>query len=80
MKPHDTNGTGNGRREPNNDEPPDPLTAAEELRDALSDVLAKATRLIAALRATRREKKVLATVFNGLKQLNLQPRNGGSSS
>ena len=51
--------------------------AAEELRDALGEVLAKATRLIAILKATRKEKKVLASVWAGLKQLNLAPRNGG---
>jgi hypothetical protein len=75
MKPPETNGSVQGRRDTPSEQP-DPLTAAEELRDALSDVLTKATRLIAALRATRREKKVLATVFNGLKQLNLAPSNG----
>ena len=69
----------NDRREPHTDEPVDPLAAAEDLRDALGEVLAKVVRLISALRATRREKKVLATVFNGLKQLNLAPRNGGGT-
>jgi hypothetical protein len=49
MKPTDTNGAHN-RRDATPDEPPDPLAAAEELRDALSDVLAKAIRPIRPLR------------------------------
>ena len=78
MKPHDTNGSAhNGRHDPPQVEVPDPLVAAEELRDALGEVLAKATRLIAALKATRKEKKVLASVWAGLRQLNLNPKNGG---
>ena len=52
-------------------EPPDPLDLAEELRDALADVTAKAARLVAVLRHTRKEKKALATVLTSLKQLNL---------
>ncbi|VTU01478.1 Uncharacterized protein OS=Pirellula staleyi (strain ATCC 27377 / DSM 6068 / ICPB 4128) GN=Psta_3409 PE=4 SV=1 [Gemmataceae bacterium] len=57
-------------------DPPDPLVAAEELRDALADAAAKAARLVAALRAGRREKKVLASVYAGLKQLNLSAPDG----
>jgi hypothetical protein len=49
----------------------DPLLVAEELRAALVEVAAKATRLVAALRAGRKEKKALATVLAGLKELNL---------
>jgi len=49
------------------------------LRDALGEVLAKATRLIAALKATRKEKKVLSSIWAGLKQLNLPPGNGVKS-
>lgn len=79
MKPPEPNGTArNGRHDNQQDEPPDPLVAAEELRDALGEILAKATRLIAALRATRKEKKVLASVWAGLRQLNLSPKNGGA--
>jgi hypothetical protein len=79
MKP-DTNGAAhNGRREQSQDEAPDPLAAAEELRDALGDVLAKATKLIAALKATRKEKKVLSSIWAGLRQLNLNPKNGGKA-
>lgn len=65
----------NGHTPPQND-PPDPLFAAEELRDALADAATKAARLVAALKAGRREKKVLATVYAGLKQLNLNVPNG----
>ena len=79
VKPDPNGANHNGRRDPPNEEPLDPLTAAEELRDALGDVLTKATKLIAALRATRKEKKVLSSIWAGLKQLNLPARNGGSS-
>ena len=51
--------------------PVDPLTAAEELRTALGEALAKAGRLVAALKAGRKERKALAHVFAGLKQLKL---------
>ncbi|VTU00880.1 Uncharacterized protein OS=Pirellula staleyi (strain ATCC 27377 / DSM 6068 / ICPB 4128) GN=Psta_3409 PE=4 SV=1 [Gemmataceae bacterium] len=57
-------------------DPQDPLVAAEELRDALADAAAKAARLVAALRAGRKEKKVLASVYAGLKQLNLGAPDG----
>jgi len=66
MPPPDTNG-----HTPPRGDPPDPLYAAEELRDSLTDATAKAARLVAALKAGRREKKVLATVFANLKQLGL---------
>ncbi len=56
---------------PSRGDPPDPLFAAEELRDALVVVTAKAARLVAALKAGRKEKKVLASVFANLKQLGL---------
>lgn len=76
----DTNGTThNGHRQPRADELLDPLAAAEELRDALGAVLTKVTQLITALKATRKEKKVLSSIWAGLKQLNLPSRNGGSS-
>ena len=52
-------------------EPPDPLLVAEELRDALADATSKAARLVAALKAGRKEKKVLASVLANLKQLGL---------
>jgi len=64
----------NGHTPPRGD-PPDPLFAAEELRDALADAATKAARLVTALKAGRKEKKVLATVFAGLKQLNLNISN-----
>ncbi len=60
----------NGHTPPRGD-PPDPLFAAEELRDALADATTKAARLVAALKAGRKEKKVLASVFANLKQLGL---------
>ena len=66
MKPPGTNG-----RPATPDEPPDPLVAAEELRVALADVFAKVNRLVAILKATRREKKALSAVYSSLKQLNL---------
>ena len=62
----------NGRPEPPA-EALDPLTAAEELRTALGEALAKAGRLVAALKAGRKEKKALATLYSSLKQLNLDP-------
>ncbi|MBA4192658.1 MAG: hypothetical protein C0467_32220 [Planctomycetaceae bacterium] len=66
VPPPDTNG-----HTPPRGDPPDPLFAAEELRDALADATTKATRLVAALRQTRKEKKVLSAVLTNLKQLNL---------
>ncbi len=66
MPPPDTNG-----HTPPRGDPADPLVAAEELRDALADATSKAARLVAALKAGRREKKVLASVFANLKQLGL---------
>jgi hypothetical protein len=73
MKPNEPNGRSpNGRPEP----PPtadttDPLIVAEELRAALSEAAMKANKLVAILRTGRKEKKVLASVFAGLKQLKL---------
>ena len=64
----------NGHTPPRGD-PADPLDLAEELRTALADAAGKAARLVAALRQGRKEKKVLASVLTGLKQLNL----GGTS-
>ena len=66
MPPPDTNG-----HTPPRGDPPDPLFAAEELRDALADATSKAARLVATLKAGRKEKKVLASVFANLKQLGL---------
>lgn len=50
---------------------PDPLDLAENLRVALAEAAASAAKLVAALRHSKREKKALATVLTGLKQLNL---------
>jgi hypothetical protein len=78
MKNHETNGHGpTNRTDPLPDEPIDPLAAADELRSTIADMLAKAGRLVAALRHTKKEKKALATVWAGLKSLNLG--NGGGS-
>ncbi len=71
MKPSETNGHHVSR-----DDPQDPLVAAEELRSALADAALKAAKLVAALKAGRKEKKVLATLYAGLKQLNLNAPNG----
>lgn len=72
MKPHETNGhAANGRHDPPT-ETIDPLTAAEELRAALGEALTKAGRLVTALKAGRKERKALAHVYAGLKQLNLE--------
>jgi len=60
----------NGHTPPRGD-PADPLVAAEELRDALTDATAKAARLVALLKAGRKHNKVLASVFANLKQLGL---------
>ena len=64
----------NGHTPPRGD-PADPLELAEELRAALADAAGKAARLVVALRHGKKEKKVLASVLTGLKQLNL----GGTS-
>lgn len=72
MKPPLPNGhSQQNRPEAVRDDQPDSLTAAEELRIALVDAASKATRLVALLKSGRKEKKVLATVWAGLKQLNL---------
>jgi hypothetical protein len=78
MKP--VNGTAaNGRHPPAPSEPEtfDPLAEAAAIRLLVVEVGSRLARLIAMLRATRKEKKVLANVWAGLKQLNLAP--GGSS-
>ena len=74
MNSHESNGRmPNGRPEP---QPPtdttDPLVVVEELRAALLEASTKATKLATLLKSGRREKKVLANVFAGLKQLNLE--------
>jgi len=52
-------------------DPPDPLLVAEELRDTLAEATTKATRLVAILKAGRKEKKVLSSILANLKQLSL---------
>ena len=56
----------NGRHDPPD---ADPLAAAEELRTALT----AASRLVTALKHQKKEKKALASVYAGLKALNLAP-------
>jgi hypothetical protein len=78
MKP--VNGTAaNGRHPPTPSEPEtfDPLAEAEAIRLLVVEVGSRLARLITMLRSTRKEKKVLANVWAGLKQLNLAP--GGPS-
>ena len=72
MKPQEPNGRIPGARpDPPTNDAPDPLVAAEELRAALADAATKAARLVAALKMSQKEKKVLATLYAGLQQLNL---------
>ena len=74
MKP--VNGTAvNGRQPPTPSEPEsfDPLAEAEAIRLLVVEVGSRLARLIAMLRSSRKEKKVLANVWAGLKQLNLAP-------
>jgi hypothetical protein len=73
VKPETNGHPPNGRPDPPAADPPDPLAAAEELRAALADAAAKAGRLVAALKAKQKEKKALASVWAGLRQLNLGP-------
>ena len=72
MPPPDPNG-----HAPTRGDPPDPLLVAEELRDVLSEAAAKAARLVAILKAGRKEKKVLTSILANLKQLGLDA--GGPS-
>lgn len=76
MKAHETNDHSNGRQDPPGEEVVDPLEEAEALRVAIVEVGSPLARLIATLRNARKEKKVLANVWAGLRQLNL----GGGGS
>ena len=74
MKP--VNGTAaNGRHPltPSERETFDPLAEAEAIRLLVVEVGSRLARLITMLRSTRKEKKMLANVWAGLKQLNLAP-------
>ena len=72
MKAHESNGSSsNGRHDPPAEETLDPLIEAEALRAAIAEVGTRVGRLVTALRSSRKEKKVLAGVWAGLKQLNL---------
>ncbi len=71
---HETNGHApNGRHDPPAADAPDPLAAAEELRLALGDALAKAGRLVTALKSRKKEQRALTQVWSSLKALNLSP-------
>ena len=75
MKAPEANGhSANGRHDPPDEEFFDPLTEAEALRNAIAELGLRLGRLIAALRQSNREKKTLANVWAGLKQLNLGGR------
>ena len=75
MKAPEANGhSANGRHDPPDEEFLDPLTEAEALRTAIAELGIRLGRLIAALRQSKREKKTLANVWAGLKQLNLGGR------
>jgi hypothetical protein len=61
----------NGHSSQPRGDPIDSLAAAEELRAALADAANKAARLVAILKQTKKEKKVLSAVLTNLKHLNL---------
>ena len=65
----------NGQPHDRNDatEPIDPLAEAEQLRAFLADATQAASRLVAMLKAKKKEQKALATVYSSLKSLNLGP-------
>ena len=54
-------------------EPNDALAEAEQLRAFLAEATQAATRLVAMLKAKKKEQKALATVYSSLKSLNLGP-------
>jgi hypothetical protein len=56
---------------PTSDDMLDPLVEAEALRNALGDVINRASRLLAALKSKRKEQKALSQVFTSLKALKL---------
>jgi hypothetical protein len=56
---------------PTNDDGFDPLVEAEALRNALGDVITRASRLLVALKSKRKEQKALSQVFTSLKALKL---------
>jgi hypothetical protein len=62
-----------GRPDPPEGEPPDPLAEAEGLRSILVEAATRAARLVAALKAKQKEKKALTQVWSSLQALNLGP-------
>jgi hypothetical protein len=78
MKSSEANGQAHrGRADPTVEDPIDPLVEAEALRDHLADAAASVGRLLVHLKAGRKEKKVLTTMWSNLKALNLD--SGGST-
>ena len=74
VKADDANGRPpNGRADPPPPDGSDPLAEAEALRAALAEAAARAARLVAALRSTRKQKRQLESVMAGLRSLNLRP-------
>jgi hypothetical protein len=73
VKTHETNGHPPGDKPDLPGDGPDPLAEAEALRAALAEVVARAGRLVAALKQSRRHKKALDSVMSSLRQLNLGP-------
>jgi hypothetical protein len=71
MKPPEANGHPPARCHDPPTEMLDCLAAAEDLRATLAAAAGKAARLVVALRQSRKAKKALASVYAGLKQLNL---------
>jgi hypothetical protein len=73
VKTHETNGHPPGGKHDPPVDAPDPLAEAEALRAALAEVVARAGRLVAALKQSRRQKRALDSVVTTLRQLNLGP-------
>jgi hypothetical protein len=59
--------------DPPPDEAPDLLAEAEALRVARAEAAARAARLVAALKARKREQRALTQVWSSLESLNLGP-------
>jgi hypothetical protein len=74
VKTHEINGhPPGGKHDPPPADAPDPLAEAEALRAALAEAAARAGRLVAALKQTRRQKRALDSVVSTLRQLHLGP-------
>ncbi len=71
MKRPEQNGHPHDRAE--SSEVGDPLAEAEQLRASLFEATQTAGRLVALLKARKKEQKALASVYSSLKSLNLGP-------